>query len=66
MQLLFAPTIMFILMYLSTGDRFQLLSLVPIYLLPLCYVSSFFQALQFTLAVFIRWFTRAQGAFTKR
>ena len=33
-QLLLAPAIIFILKYLSTGDRFQLLSLGPIYLLP--------------------------------
>ena len=36
-QLLFPPTISFILGYLFTGDKLQLLSLVPIFLLAHCY-----------------------------
>ena len=34
---LLAPDIIFVLEFLSTGDRFQLLSLRPIYLLPQVY-----------------------------
>ena len=33
-QLLLTPAIIFIMKHLSTGDRFQLLSLSPVYLLP--------------------------------
>ena len=37
---LLAPIIIFVLEFLSTGDRFQLFSLRPIYLLPQMYFLS--------------------------